>query len=211
MHKSNGACVILSIISGLIILAICFLQIDYASSEITAYQGAQAKSNQRLANVKRKYQLNYQKQERKAQLEVSTYPNKRVRDYYNDKADQMTSQRVVNKFFQTYLNWDDSQEYKSRVNRLGNIITLELSMDKTVFDDAKDSTGHDYIKTSGLQSEFVGAKVYSCLRDSNDQLAVLTQVKQRSKRNNSSEGISEGYYELAINSKNQVSKLKLIK
>lgn len=123
-----------------------------------------------------------------------------------------TINQVAKRFFTTYYTWSDYKSYMDRANKLQNIITPELKNNKSIFDDGKDSTGGNYLKNTGIQSEFDSSVAY--LSQSSDSTAqALVKVVNTSwyagQRNNS--GQSTRYYDLTYNLKNhKISDLKQV-
>lgn len=119
---------------------------------------------------------------------------------------------VSTEFFKTYYTFANTSDYLARKDKLSGLITPDLANNKSIFDDGKDSTGNDYIKTLGVQSEFVKASAFMTMRDGGKAQA-LVRVENRAwyKGQQQQSGIATHYYNLTLDAKNnKITNLKLM-
>src|SRR5699024_4821137 len=63
-------------------------------------------------------------------------------------------------FFDIFFTWEDSETYHDRPEQAKEYATAKVINDDDIFDDGKDSLGDDFVKTSGVRSEFLDAEAY---------------------------------------------------
>lgn len=120
---------------------------------------------------------------------------------------------LISNFLKVYLTWNNSKEYQARSKKLSPYITQELADNKTVFDNGKDTTGGNYIKSLQLKSTYLSSKTQTTTEGDGDNLVVLTRVNQKSWYGNDVDksGNAEGYYKFTINTKDKkISNLEIL-
>lgn len=119
---------------------------------------------------------------------------------------------ISNDFFKTYYAFSDTKSYLARKDKLSNLITPELANNKAIFDDGKDSTGGDYIKALGLQSELVKTSAYMTQSKDNRAQALVKVVNRawhKGQKENSA--LATHYYDLTLDTKsNKITSLKQV-
>lgn len=111
-------------------------------------------------------------------------------------------------FFKSFFTWNDSETYRERADKVGSIATKEILNNKEIFDDGKDSLGGDYVKNTGIKSEFINAAAYP--EDDNNS---LVQVSYTSWFNDDKSHSSDStrYYYVTFNRDNQkITNLELV-
>lgn len=169
------------------------------------------KSDTELKALKAKYADKYTKVNHEATLKAKKSSNPALRTVANQNINYEKVNSVATKFFNIYYTFSDTKEYLARANKLKDIITPSIKNDKEIFDNGKDSTGGDYIKSTGLQSEFDTAEAYLS-QSSNTKAQALVKVTNTawtSSRSNSGSIIH--YYDLTYDTTTQkISSLKLV-
>lgn len=184
-------------------------QITKSVHEVQILENDKENANKEAVAAKESYEIYkeellqkiYARQEEEERENSSEIVMKIV-NYNNSyqKADTLSEE-----FFSTFFNWDNSEEYHDRVTKLSDIIATEVKDDEKIFDKGIDSTGGDYIKTSGLKAFFEGATVYVSSTNGNTYLPVLVEVAYRSwYGDDEDKTISIHYYDVTIDQKNEL-------
>ena len=104
------------------------------------------------------------------------------------------------RFFETFFTWDNSEDYRNRSELLNQIISEELKNNQMIFDEGKDTTGGDYIETTGLRSEYLTSEVFSLDEGNEDISEALVKVTYSSWYGNKKQeaGTSTVYYSIEL-------------
>lgn len=151
--------------------------------------------------------------ERQAILDAPQSTNEYIRAVGVSHEQYSNANNLVSSFLKVYLTWNNSKEYQERSSKLLNLITPELATNKTVFDNGKDTTGGNYIKSLGLKSIYLSSKSQTTTETDNDNLIVLTKATQKSWYGSdvSKSGDNESYYKFTINTKeNKITDLQIL-
>lgn len=136
---------------------------------------------------------------KKFYLDANNSNNKLVQQVSAHNSSYIIMDNLSKEFFKTYLTWSNSEDYNSRANKLGNVADSSLLDNKTIFDNGKDSTGGDYIKSLDLQSAFVDSEV--SLIDNQSGIVKVTYNSWYGKKSNSGE--TTQYYLVSFDRDNQ--------
>ncbi|MBD5430511.1 hypothetical protein [Lactobacillus sp.] len=173
-------------------------QVNQSSTQLKAAQTAykdkvQAISNQTIVEAK-----------------SSKDPAVRSVAVQNTNYDKVT--KVSNQFFRYYYTWGNSKTYLARKNKVKDITTASIRNNKSIFDDGKDSTGGNFIKSLGSHSEFDKASAYMT-QNSGSTVQALVKVVNTGWTTDTEDnpGQSTHYYDLTYDLKtNKISNLKLV-
>lgn len=169
-------------------------------------------TTKQLNNEKSKYNAREKAVNQEAMVEASKSDDPSLNTVSTQNADYQKVQKVSTQFFSQYYAWSDTKSYLDRVNKVSSIITPELAKDKSVFDDGKDTTGGDFIKATGVKSEFQSADAYMTV-DINEKVQALVKVTNLSWYNDNRQdaGTAVHYYDLTYDLKtNKISSLKMV-
>lgn len=111
-------------------------------------------------------------------------------------------------FFDIFFTWEDSETYNERAEKAKEYASAKVINNDYIFDDGKDSLGDDYVKTSGVKSEFVNAEAYPADTDH-----ALVKVNYKSWYDDEKRGSGEStrYYYVSFDRDNtQIRGLDLV-
>lgn len=163
--------------------------------------------SKKATEAKKEYDDQKKEVEEKIYATANDSDNELVKEIANHNNSYRIMENLSGSFFEGFFTWKDSKEYQNRKNKLKNIADSSLLENKDIFDEAKDSTGGDYIKALGLQSEFISSEV--SLVDNQTAIVKVVYKSWYDKKSKSGEGVR--YYQVNFDRENQkISDLKLV-
>lgn len=173
--KHNG---IILLALGTSILIVSFLFIGYFTASETRYNSLAEKQTIQNRIMKNKIS------KRRKQLIEDAY-KKALSDPKGSAAQNVEQVKVskdieqkANSLFQILLSYRSSEEFNSRAEKAGDLVTNAVLQDKELFgSDLTDGT--HYVDASGLNSEYITAKVSEGLIK-NNKVSVLIKAKSTS-------------------------------
>lgn len=165
-----------------------------------------------LANAKSEYKKKVSDVDAKAYQEAINSKDETVKSIATHNGDYAIVNNIADKFFKTYFSWKDTKTYLARSTELlsEGVITSSLANDKNTFDSGKDSTGNDYIKTTGIKSSFDSADAYLA-EDMGSTINALVKVVNTASYKSGNSGEATHYYQITYdrNSK-EITAVKLV-
>lgn len=161
--------------------------------------------------------LNYQRH--KERVETQTYnaainsDDSVVKSVAVHNARYKALNHIAEKFFKVYYTWNNTKDYLERSEKLANIISPNLKTNKSIFDDGKDTTGHDYIKNTGIHGQFVSAIAYPEDDGTQNLQEALVEVKYQTwfNSNQNEAATATKYYEITYDqSQQKLTNIQLI-
>lgn len=163
--------------------------------------------SEKASSAKKRYVKHKKEIEEQVYATENESENELVKEVAVHNNSYMIMQNLSSSFFEEFFTWKDSEEYQERKNKLKNIADNSLLENKKIFDEGKDSTGGDYIKALGLQSEFISSEV--SLIDNQTAIVKVIYKSWYDKKSDSGEGIR--YYQVDFDRENQkIKDLKLV-
>lgn len=137
--------------------------------------------------------------------------NPKIRAVAANNYYQREISQYAQEFFSIYYTWHNTKEYLKRKELLKPLITTELANNKSIFDDGKDDTGHDFIKASGIKSDFVKSQTDIEADVSGKLIKSTVRVDYTTSDSSSSSKHATRYYEMAYNTdQGKIVDLKLV-
>lgn len=137
--------------------------------------------------------------------------NPKIRAVAANNYYQREISQYAQEFFSTYYTWHNTKDYLDRKDQLKPLITAELANNKSIFDDGKDDTGHDFIKASGIKADFVKSQTDIEADVSGKLIKSTVKVDYTTSDSSSSPQHATRYYEMTYNTvQEKIVDLKLV-
>lgn len=163
--------------------------------------------SKKAQQAKKDYDAYKKETEKELYSGESNNENQLVQEIATHNNSQEIMDNLSNAFFKVFFTWENSQEYQERKEKLRSIADNDLLENKDIFDSGKDTTGGDYIKALGVQSQFDGSEIN--LIDNQTGIAKVMYRSWYDEKSKSGEGIR--YYQIDFDRENQkIKNLKLI-
>lgn len=192
-------------------LLLCISGIYGISSDMKDYKnlGYKKESLEKQATAAKKEFEEYKEGvQKKAYEEAKDGDSKEAKEVAEHNSSSLIMNNLSQGFFKIYFTWDDSETYKKRADNVSDLATKEIINNKDIFDDGKDDLGGDYVKTTGVKSEFVKAEAYPA-----DDKHSLVQVTYKSWFNDEKKYSADStrYYYVTFNrDSNKITDLELV-
>lgn len=134
--------------------------------------------------------------------------SKEAKEVAEHNSSSLIMNSLSNGFFEIYFTWDDTDTYKKRADHASDLATKDVLNNKDIFDDGKDNLGGDYVKITGVKSEFINAEAYPS-DDSHSLVLVNYKSWFNDEKKNSADSIR--YYYVTFNrDSNKITDLELV-
>lgn len=192
-------------------LLLCFSGIYGIASDMKEYKSLGYKKEnleKQATAAKKEFEEYKQGVQKQAYEEAKDGDSEEAKEVAEHNSSSLIMNNLSKGFFKIYFTWDDSETYKKRADKVSDIATKEIINNKSIFDDGKDDLGGDYVKTTGVKSEFIKAEAYPT-----DTRHSLVQVTYKSwfndEKNNSADSMR--YYYVTFNrDSNKITDLELV-
>lgn len=192
-------------------LILCFLGVYGITNNVKEYEALEVKKEnlEKKASAAKKEFDEYKKDVQKiAYEEAQEGDSQEAKQVGEHNSSSLVMNNLSNGFFKVYFTWDDTETYKKRADKASDLATKDVINNKDIFDDGKDNLGGDYIKTTGVKSEFINAEAYP-----SDDSHSLVQVNYKSwfdDKKDSSSDSTRYYYVSFDRDSNKITDLELV-
>lgn len=156
-------------------LLVCFLGIYNISNNVKEYRSLgqeKEKLEQKAITAKKEFEEYKKDIEKIAYEEAKEGDNEEAKNVAEHNSSSLIMNNLSQGFFKIYFTWSDSETYRERADSASDFATKDVTNNKEIFDDGKDTTGGDYVKTTGVKSEYINATAYPS--DENKSLVQVT-------------------------------------
>lgn len=192
-------------------LLVCLLGIYNISKNVKEYRSLNHEKGNLESQViaaKEEFEEHKKAVQEIAYEEAKESDNEEVKQVAVHNNSYLIMNNLSQSFFKEYFTWNDSKTYRERAEKVSSVATKEIRDNKEIFDDGKDSLGGDYVKITGVKSEFINATAYPV-----DDKNSLVRVTYRSWFNDAKSRSADAtrYYYVTFNRDNQkISNLELV-
>lgn len=158
IKKTNRVKTIISLTS-VIIVVISSVNIVRNVSYFDSLKKEQTATMKKAVSVKKSYEKHKEEVNKKFYSDSVNSANQLVQQVSTHNNSYIIMDNLSKDFFNVYFTWNNSSDYTDRESKLSNIADGSLLEDKKIFDNGKDATGGDYIKSLNLHSEFLNSDV----------------------------------------------------
>ncbi|EPM6858970.1 hypothetical protein ACTPGW_002596 [Enterococcus faecalis] len=158
--------------------------------------------------TRQNYQNKKEKMEVQALKEAKNNDNQLLKSLSENFSSYEIMNTLANEFFSGYFTWSDGDSYRGRKEKLKSITDESILNDEKLFDDGKDTTGDDYINTTGLKSEVSKIEAFP---ESEEKALVKVEYKSWFDDKKSDAGEGTKYFILEFDrEKHKIKKLELV-
>lgn len=192
-------------------LILCILGIYGITNNVKEYKTLEVKKEnleKKASEAKKEFDEYKKDVQKKAYEEAQEGDSQEAKEVGEHNSSSLVMNNLSNGFFKVYFTWDDTETYKKRADKASDLATKDVIDNKDIFDDGKDNLGGDYIKTTGVKSEFINAEAYPS--DDSHSLVKVNYKSWFNDKKDASEDSTRYYYVSFDRDKNKITNLELV-